>query len=111
MIHSLCCLSICSEPACFVQVLNLLKAGECESFDTMSLLRNLGQVKTDLVDTEDGNIQSARVQEEEDLSKGKNESSDLQLNTFVENHFLFHCNVFAKELTCFVEIKMQNVFM
>ncbi|XP_027015329.1 pannexin-1b isoform X2 [Tachysurus fulvidraco] len=54
-----------------LQVLNLLKAGECESFDTMSLLRNLGQVKTDSVDTEDGNIQSAHVQEEGDLSKLK----------------------------------------
>ncbi|KAK3509248.1 hypothetical protein QTP70_025604, partial [Hemibagrus guttatus] len=54
-----------------LQVLNLLKKGECESFDTMSLLRNLGQVRTDLVDLKDGNIQSAHVQEEEDLSKFK----------------------------------------
>lgn len=55
----------------FLQVLNLLKEGECESFDTMSLLRNLGQVRTNLVDVEDGNIQSSHFQEEEDLSKFK----------------------------------------
>ncbi|XP_058239068.1 pannexin-1b [Hemibagrus wyckioides] len=60
-----------------LQVLNLLKEGECESFDTMSLLRNLGQVRTDLVDVKDGNIQSSHFQEEEESSKFKDGSPVL----------------------------------
>lgn len=36
------------------QVLELLREGGGEAFDTMCLLRTLGQVKTDVVDVVDG---------------------------------------------------------
>ncbi|TSO37109.1 Pannexin-1 [Bagarius yarrelli] len=60
-----------------LQVLELLKEGECENCDTMSLLRNLAQVKPDSAGAEDCNSQSAPLQEEVDLSERKDDSAVL----------------------------------
>ncbi|KAI4891867.1 hypothetical protein NFI96_025123 [Prochilodus magdalenae] len=65
-----------------LQVLELLAEGDTESFDTMCLLRTLGQVRTDLVDKKqtpitDGNSQSAPVKEETDSFQLKEVSTVL----------------------------------
>lgn len=84
--HSVCSCEFLLVTSVFyehVQILELLTEGQSENFDTMCLLRTLGQVKTDLVDRKlasviDGNSQSAPIKEEVELSKGKCQSSDVQ---------------------------------
>ncbi|XP_066517296.1 pannexin-1b [Hoplias malabaricus] len=65
-----------------LQVLELLSERESDSFDTMCLLRTLGQVRTDLVDKKltpvtDSNSQSAPPKEEGDSLKLKDISTVL----------------------------------
>lgn len=79
----LCC--VCS------QVLELLREGGGEAFDTMCLLRSLGQVKTDVVDGKRPSVstpQSVKPEDGSDIQEIKGEET-LPSESYFRD-FLFH---------------------
>ncbi|KAG5284479.1 hypothetical protein AALO_G00027170 [Alosa alosa] len=67
-----------------LQVLELLRDGGGEAFDTMCLLRTLGQVKTDVVDVVDGKKPSASKSQSEagnNTQEGKDAAPRLKEDT------------------------------
>ncbi len=79
------------------QVLELLSEGGEAAFDTMCVLRTLGQVRTDMVDRKQAQTIHGKAEKEVSEMKGKNNISKVKIR-----HTIMTCISFIINLPFFV---------